>query len=145
MNQITAILMAIFAIAALILIGIYNKADSQRFRLDRMLHKERELLDAWVTACERLQPGSSAAYRGTKKNWERTAFLQQMVLDVTENSEEKLELQERLLEFCYSFRQQVERFNKKLSDPTQGKLLKVLGFRPYTAPDFYPGVGTEQK
>ncbi len=145
MDQFTAILMAIFAIVMLILIGIYNKADSQRFRLDRFLKKEQEALDAWAAACEELQPGSSSAYRAAKKNWQRTACLQQMVQQVQENSEEKLELQEQLLEFCCIYSRMAGDYNKKLEDPVQGKLLQRLGFRPYTALDFYPGVGVEEK
>ncbi len=140
MDQFTAILMAIFALAVLLVIGVYNKADSRRFRLDRLLNRERAAIEAWVAECERLQAGASADYRASKKNWQRSACLQAMVGAVKENSEKKLELQEQLLDFCYSFRLAAQEYNKKLEDPLTGKLLHLMGFRPYTALDFYPDV-----
>ena len=140
MDQITAVLMAIFAICLLIVIGVYNKADSQRFRLDRALKREKEALEAWVAECERLQPGAAEKYRGAKKNWQKTACLQEMVTEVKENSERKLELQEQLFDFCYSYDRMAETYNKRVQDPFQGKILAVLGFRPYTPLDFFPGL-----
>lgn len=140
-----AILMALFSLCMLIVIAVYNRLDRLRFRMDRMLKDAWPHLDVWARICEELQPGCSAEYRKAKPNWKRTACLQDMILNVTENSEEKLDLQVQLLDFCYRYSQLAYNYNRKLEDPLTGKLAQLLGFKPYTPLDFYPGVDVPLK
>lgn len=63
-----------------------------------------------------------------------------MVETVKENSEEKLNLQEELLDFCFQFRYMAEKYNDKLESSVFKKLYHVLGFRPYTPLDFHPHI-----
>ena len=92
MDSFIAIVLAILAICMLVLIAIYNDMDRRRFRLDRMLKGAWPALNDWVEACEELRPGCAAEYRKAKQNWKRTACLQDMVTQVPENSEEKLDI-----------------------------------------------------
>lgn len=140
MDSFVAILMAIFAVCMLVVIAIYNNMDRMRFRLDRMLKGAKPALDDWAEACEELQPGCAAEYRKAKQNWKRTACLQEMVTQVPENSEEKLDIQEQLLDFCSRYSQMAFSYNKKIEDPISGKLVQLLGFKPYTPLDFYPDI-----
>lgn len=144
MDSFIAIVLAILAICMLVLIAIYNDMDRRRFRLDRMLKGAWPALNDWVEACEELRPGCAAEYRKAKQNWKRTACLQDMVTQVPENSEEKLDIQEQLLDFCYRYSQMAMGYNKKIEDPIGGKLVQLLGFKPYAPLDFYPDVQVPQ-
>lgn len=145
MDSFVAIVMAILAVCMLVLIAIYNNLDRMRFRLDRMLKGAWPALNDWADACEELKPGSAAEYRKARQNWKRTACLQEMVTQVPENSEEKLDIQEQLLDFCYRYSQMAYNYNKKIEDPITGKLVQLLGFKPYTPLDFYPDIQVPKK
>ncbi len=145
MDSFVAIVMAILAVCMLVLIAIYNNLDRMRFRLDRMLKGAWPALNDWADACEELKPGSAAEYRKARQNWKRTACLQEMVRQVTENSEEKLDIQEALLEFCHRYSQMTLSYNKKIEDPITGKLARLMGFKPYTPLDFYPDIQVPKK
>lgn len=144
MDSFVAILMALFAVCMLVVIGIYNNLDRLRFRLDRMLKGAWPALNDWVEECEALQPGVAAEYKAARPNWKKTQCLQAMVLACRENSEEKLDIQESLLDFCYRYSQMTEKYNRKVTDPLTGGLARLLGFRPYTPLDFYPDVTVPQ-
>lgn len=140
MDNFIAIVMSVLAICMLVVIAIYNNLDRLRFRLDTMLRRANPELEDWLEACEALQPGCTREYRQTKRNWQRSACLQALVSEVTENSEDKLDAQEALLDFCYRYSQMAEKYNRKVTDPVTGGLARLLGFRPYALLDFYPDV-----
>lgn len=140
MEDFFVILLSLVAIAVLVLIGVYNSLDRLRFRLDRMLKSARPALNDWAEECERLQPGVAAAYRAARPNWKKIACLKEMVDACSANSEEKLEIQEQLLDFCYRYSELAEKYNQKVTAPLTGWLARFLGFRPYAPLDFYPDV-----
>lgn len=140
MDNFIAIVLALLAVCMLAVIAVYNRLDRLRFRLDTMLKRARPGLEDWIEACEALQPGCADAYRQARRNWQRTACLQDMVAAVKENSEEKLDAQEALLDFCYRYSRMAESYNKSITAPLIARLAKVMGFRPYAPLDFYPDV-----
>ena len=140
MEDVIIILLGILAVAVIAVISLYNHMDRQRYRMDCLLRRVRPMLDDWADICQDLHPGSADEYRRARKNWQKTACLQHMVETVTENSEEKLDLQEQLLDFCYQFRCIAEKYNEKLDTALFGKLYQTLGFHPYTVLDFYPHI-----
>lgn len=144
MEDIFVILMGLLALAVIAVISLYNHMDRQRYRLDCLLRRARPALDEWAEICQSLQPGAADEYFRARRNWQKTACLQQMVETVKENSEEKLDLQEQLLDFCYQFRFIAEKYNEKLASSVFAKLYGVLGFKPYTVLDFYPHIRPEK-
>ncbi len=143
MDSFLIILLGILVLAMLALIAYYNHLDRLRFRLDRLLKGAKPALEDWVEECEALQRGVSAAYKAAKGNWRKTACLQAMVTECRANSEEKLDIQEQMLEFCYRYSQLAEQYNQKL-DTAGGQLARLLGFQPYSILDFYPDVHLPQ-
>lgn len=140
MEDILIILLGILALAVIVVVSLYNNMDRLRYRLDTLLRRARPALDEWADMCQSLHPGSADEYRRARRNWQKTACLQKMVETVKENSEEKLNLQEELLDFCFQFRYMAEKYNDKLESSVFKKLYHVLGFRPYTPLDFYPHI-----
>lgn len=140
MEDILIILLGVLALTVIVLVSLYNNMDRLRYRLDTLLRRARPALDEWVDICHSLHPGSGDEYRQAKRNWQKTACLQKMVETVKENSEEKLTLQEDLLDFCYQFRYMAEKYNEKLESSVFNKLYYAMGFRPYAVLDFYPDI-----
>lgn len=139
MQNIIIVLLAILSVAMIVLIAIYNGLDRMRFFMDRLLKAVEPGLDDWVDACEALRPGCGEAYRSAKKNWERTAILHDLIDTVREDSEEKQDAQEALLDFCHSYNAVAERYNARLAGAL-GQVASRMGFHPYGELDFYPGV-----
>lgn len=140
MEDFIIIVIGIFVVIMLAVIGLYNGMDRRRYRMDCIFRRCQPALNDWADACEELQSGSSEEYRKARRIHEKLACLQKMIENVTENSEEKLELQEMLLDFCYQLRQLAEPYNERLSGPIFGSVYKVLGFKYYTPIDFYPHI-----
>ena len=140
MEDVLIILLGILAVAMIAVISLYNHMDRRRYRMDCLLRRVLPTLDDWADICQELHPGSADEYRQARKNWQKTACLQKMVETVTENSEEKLDLQEQLLDFCYQFRCLAETYNEALESGIFAKLYRALGFHPYAALDFYPHI-----
>lgn len=138
MEDFIIIVVAILVVIMLAVVGLYNGMDRRRYRMDCLFRRCQPALNDWADACEEIQPGCSQSYRKARRNWQKLECLQEMVGTVTDNSEEKLELQEMLLDFCYQFRQLAEPYNERLQGPILGELYRMLGFRHYTAIDFYP-------
>ncbi len=138
MEDIMIIITGILVVLMLLVIALYNRMDRLRFRLDRLMHHASDALDDWADICHELHPGSADAYRKARKNWEKLACLQQMVSVVTENNEEKLNIQEQLLDFCSQLRQLADRYNDTLDGSILGGFYRMLGFLRYTPLDFYP-------
>ena len=145
MEDFMIIVVAVLVVIMLAIIGLYNGMDRRRYRMDCMFRRCQAALNDWADACEELQNGSSGEYRRARRVWEKLAALQKMVETISENSEEKLEIQETLLDFCYQFRQLAEPYNEKLSGPILGGLYQTLGFRHYTPIDFYPHIQAGRK
>lgn len=140
MEDILIILLGLIALAVIAVVSLYNNMDRQRYRLDTLLRRAHPALDEWADICQSLHPGSADEYRRAKRNWQKMACLQQMVETVKENSEEKLDLQEQLLDFCFQFRYMADKYNEKLESSVFKKFYHALGFRPYTPLDFYPNI-----
>ncbi len=140
MENVGIILITLVVLAMLIVIFIYNYLDRRRFHLERMFKGHKALLDEWVRACEQLRPGCGGAYFAAKKLPEQMECLRALVQSVTENSEDKLERQEELLDFCYNFTSMSAGYDRALARPLIGKVGRLLGFRPVGGLDFYPDV-----
>lgn len=141
MENAIVILLSVLAVFMLLVIALYNHLDRLRFRLDRNLHHARKDLAEWVALCAELKPGCDSDWRKAKHNWQKTACLQALVLEMKDlNSPEKLDAQEALLEFCYLYSDMARRYNARLESPLLGRAARLLGFRPYTPLDFYPDV-----
>ncbi len=138
MDNFLIILTALLCAVMIGVILIYNNLDRKRFYMDRSLKGAQPQLDKWAKLCGELSPGSDEAYFQAKTNAERLACIEQMVSTVTENTPEKLELQEDMLDFCYSFNQLADRYNDRLDNALLGPIARRLRFRPYCAIDFYP-------
>lgn len=142
MEDVLIVLIGIAFALVIAVISLYNHLDRYRYRLDIMIRRARPALDEWADICESLHPHSADAYRRAKRDWKKMEYLQQMAETVKENNEEKLELQEQLLEFCYQFRIMAEKYNEKLNSSLFGAFYRLLGFKPCTILDFYPNIQT---
>ena len=144
MEDILIIAAAVLVAVMLALICVYNYLDRRRFFIDRLLGANQTTLDAWAKACGALSPGADEAYCKAKRNWERTAHIQRMVDTVKENSIEKLELQESLLDFCFHYNELAQRYNRALENPLLASVARLFRFRPYTLLDFFPDIQPQQ-
>lgn len=134
--------MGLLAAAMLVVIFVYNGLDRRRFHLERMVKRHKEGLDEWAQACEALRPGCAREYFAARKLPDQLRCLRQMAQETPENSDDKLDAQERLLDFCYNFSQMADDYDRRLERPLIGKLGRLLGFRPVGGLDFYPDVST---
>lgn len=144
MENVMIAAMGLVAAAMLAVIFVYNGLDRRRFHLERMVKRHKEGLDGWARACEALRPGCAKAYFAARRLPDQMRCLRQMTQDVTENSEDKLDWQEQLLDFCYNFSQMADDYDRRLERPVIGKLGRLLGFRPVGGLDFYPDVTIEK-
>lgn len=140
MGSIGYLLMAIASAVMLVVVFIYNGLDRRRFHLERMFKRNKEQLDDWVRACEKLAPNCGEAYFAAKKLPEQMECLRKIVRQVRENSEEKLDIQEQLLDFCYHFSRMADEYDGKLQSPVTGGVARLLGFKAVGGLDFYPDV-----
>lgn len=135
------ILLGVLAVVLMLaLIFVYNHYDRLRFHLERYYAGAKKPLQQWVQACATLRGGDDAGYSHCKKLSDKTACLRTLVETTADNSDEKLDLQESLLEFCGSFNFLAEKYNSQLENRLSGKLAKHLGFRPIEKIDFYPEI-----
>ena len=138
MTDFLIILVAIIVFLLIILIFLYNRLDRKRFYLDRNLKKNRDALDQWVRACDKISPGSGTEYFSAKKNHEKLACIEKLVRSVQKDSEEKLEIQESLLDFGAYFNELAAGYNHTLENSPLRKIYAFLGFKRYPPIEFYP-------
>ena len=139
MEDFLIILGALVVVLVLAVIFVYNHYDRLRFHLERCYFAAKEPLNQWVRICAELRGGDDAGYSRCKKLADKTACIRELV-ESTENSEEKLSLQESLLEFCGSFNFQAEKYDHQLEATLSGRLAGLLGVRPIGKIDFYPDI-----
>ena len=139
MEDVWIILVGLLVILMLAVIFVYNHYDRLRFRLERCYHAAREPLDQWVRLCAEQRGGDDAGYSRCRNLADKTACIRALV-ESTETGEEKLTVQESLLEFCGSFNFQAEKYNRQLTTTLSGRLAGLLGFRPVGKIDFYPDI-----
>lgn len=140
MENFLIILACVAVCMVLACIFIYNYFDRLRFRMERQLKYRMEDLEKWASLCGALEPGSDQAFRAAKKLPDRMQSLAGMAQSVKTNSEEKLDLQESLLEFCFTYNETAEHYNARLTWPVLGAIARRLGFRHFAKLDFYPDV-----
>lgn len=140
MENVIILLMTLVMVAMLIVIFVYNGLDRRRFRLERLFKRNKVALDDWVRACEQIRPDCGKAYFAAKKLPEQMERLRQIVQEVRENSEDKLDIQEQLLDFCYHFSRMAADYDRRLESPLTGWLARLLGFKAVGGLDFYPDV-----
>lgn len=145
MENAIILLMTAVMVAMLVLIFVYNRFDRQRFHLERLFGRNKAKMDEWVRACEALKPGCGKAYFAAKKLPEQTEQLRAIAQSVTENSGEKLDLQEQLLDFCYHFTMMAGEYDRMLESPLTGKIAQWMRFRRVGGLDFYPDVTAGDK
>ena len=142
MTDFLIILGALASLAVIAVILFYNRLDRLRFYMERQILAARPKLDAWAACCGELSPGADAAYQKARKGWEITAAVRDLAAAVTRNTDQKLSLQEELLDFCHGYNSLAERYDRTLEGKITGRLAALLGFRPYAVLDFYPDVFT---
>ena len=139
MEDVWIILVGLLVVLMLAVIFVYNHYDRLRFRLERCYHAAREPLDQWVRLCAEQRGGDDAGYSRCRKLADKTACIRALV-ESTETGEEKLTVQESLLEFCGSFNFQAEKYDRQLTTTLSGRLAGLLGFCPVGKIDFYPDI-----
>jgi hypothetical protein len=125
------------AVAVVCGVSAYNTLDKLRFFLKRTFQKAQDELDSWVLACEKIKPGCGQKYFSTKNFMEKSAYICEIIESVSEDTEEKLNIQESLLDFCLHYRQMAKLYNEKLKKPILRQVAKLFRFKPCPIIDFY--------
>jgi len=135
-EKITLVLWLVAVVALICGITAYNNLDKLRFFLKRAFQSAQSELDSWVEACEKISPGCGQKYFATKNFMKKSAFICEIIENVKEDTDEKLDIEESLLDFCIRYRELANMYNEKLKKPLYKQVAALLKFKPCPVIDF---------
>lgn len=163
------IIIALFCLAVIVLIIVYDIFDRHRFRIERQFKYVRGALGDWAEATRTLagllpdycEPGVEETverYFDSKKPVVKLGCIAQLYgmteglrdiemcePEVAEKLAEKLEMEVELSDFCVLYCELAAKFNKKLEKKPFGSIAKFLRFKPFKPFDFFDADSKEEQ
>ena len=138
MENVLIILTAIFCLAVVATITVYNYFDRINFRIERLIRRHSEALDGWAKKCDTLLSGSADAYFKAKQARAKLKCFCRMIYDVRTGSGEIPEITSQLQDFCSAYNVLAEEYNRKLNLPVIGQIARISRQSPWERLNFYP-------